>query len=62
MMWPYIVMDMLFTFWLKNQAKQGEEGLGDRAQRVPLSINFRPVYYLNPGAESPVKAQESSFF
>ena len=35
--------------WLKNQAKKGEEGLGDRAQRVPLSINFRPIYYLNPG-------------
>ena len=35
--------------WLKNQAEKGEEGLGERAQRTPLSINFRPVYYLNPG-------------
>ena len=35
--------------WLKNQAEKGAEGLGERAQRVPLSINFRPVFYLNPG-------------
>lgn len=35
--------------WLKNVAKKGEEGLGERAQRTPLSINFRPIYYLNPG-------------
>ncbi len=35
--------------WLKNEAKKGEEGLGERAQRTPLSINFRPIYYLNPG-------------
>ncbi len=35
--------------WLKNQAEKGQEGLGERAQRTPLSINFRPIYYLNPG-------------
>jgi len=35
--------------WLKNEAKKGEEGLGERAQRNPLSINFRPIFYLNPG-------------
>ncbi len=35
--------------WLKNQAEKGEDGLGERAQRTPLSINFRPIYYLNPG-------------
>ncbi|MDA8991517.1 hypothetical protein N9H45_08330 [Opitutales bacterium] len=35
--------------WLKNEAKKGEEGLGERAQRNPLSVNFRPIYYLNPG-------------
>ena len=37
------------NIWLKNEPKKGEEGLGDRAQRIPLSVNFRPIYYLNPG-------------
>ena len=35
--------------WLKNEGKEGEAALGERAKRVPLSINFRPYYYLNPG-------------
>ena len=35
--------------WLKNQGKEGDTALGERAQRVPLSINFRAYYYLNPG-------------
>ena len=35
--------------WLKNQAKEGEAALGERAERVPLSVNFRAYYYLNPG-------------
>ena len=35
--------------WLKNEAGKGEEGLGERAQRNPLVVNFRPIFYLNPG-------------
>ena len=35
--------------WLKNEAKDGESALGVRAQRVPLSVNFRTYYHLNPG-------------
>lgn len=35
--------------WLKDEAKEGTDSLGERADRVPLSINFRPVYYRNPG-------------
>ena len=35
--------------WLKNEAGNGEEGLGERAQRKPLVVNFRPIFYLNPG-------------
>ena len=35
--------------WLKNEGKEGESALGERAKRVPLSINFRPYYFLNPG-------------
>ena len=35
--------------WLKNEAKKDEAGLGERAQRNPLNVNFRPIYYLNPG-------------
>ena len=35
--------------WLKNQGKEGDSALGERAKRVPLSINFRAYYYLNPG-------------
>ena len=39
----------IVRIWLKNEAKAGESGLGERAQRVPLSVNFRAIYYLNPG-------------
>ena len=35
--------------WLKNQGKEGDTALGERAKRVPLSVNFRAYYYLNPG-------------
>ena len=35
--------------WLKNEAQEEQEGLGSRAERKPLSVNFRPIYYLNPG-------------
>ena len=35
--------------WLKNEAQVGDSALGERAKRVPLSVNFRPTYYLNPG-------------
>ena len=35
--------------WLKNQGKEGDSALGERAKRVPLSVNFRAYYYLNPG-------------
>jgi hypothetical protein len=35
--------------WLKNTGKEGATALGERAKRVPLSINFRAYYYLNPG-------------
>lgn len=35
--------------WLKNEASKDEAGLGERAQRNPLNVNFRPIYYLNPG-------------
>ena len=35
--------------WLKNAGKEGEAALGERAKRVPLSVNFRAYYYLNPG-------------
>lgn len=35
--------------WLKNQGKEGDTALGERAERVPLSVNFRAYYYLNPG-------------
>ena len=35
--------------WLKNPGGEGESALGERAKRVPLSVNFRPTYYLNPG-------------
>ena len=35
--------------WLKNEGKEGETALGERAERVPLSVNFRAYYYLNPG-------------
>lgn len=35
--------------WLKNEAQVGDSALGERAKRVPLSVNFRAYYYLNPG-------------
>jgi len=35
--------------WLKNEAQVGGSALGERAKRVPLSVNFRAYYYLNPG-------------
>jgi len=35
--------------WLKNEAQVGDSALGERAKRVPLSVNFRATYYLNPG-------------
>ncbi len=39
----------LVHIWLKNQGGEGEAALGERAKRVPLSVNFRATYYLNPG-------------
>ena len=35
--------------WLKNESQVGDSALGERAKRVPLSVNFRAYYYLNPG-------------
>ena len=35
--------------WLKNEGNDGDSALGERAKRVPLSVNFRAYYYLNPG-------------
>ena len=47
MMWLYVT-DMSFIFGLKIRLKR-KEGLGERLSAIPLSINFRPVFYLNPG-------------
>ena len=35
--------------WLKDAAEDGEAGLGQRMERKPLSVNFRPVYFKSPG-------------
>ncbi len=35
--------------WLKDAAESEDAGLGERAKRVPLSVNFRPIYYTRPG-------------
>ena len=35
--------------WLKDAAEDGETGLGQRMERKPLSVNFRPVYFKSPG-------------
>jgi hypothetical protein len=34
---------------VEKSRKEGEAALGERAERVPLSVNFRAYYYLNPG-------------
>ena len=35
--------------WLKDAAESEDAGLGERAKRVPLSVNFRPIYFTRPG-------------
>lgn len=38
--------------WLKDAAESEDAGLGERAKRVPLSVNFRPIYFTRPGEQN----------